>query len=224
MKKLTLVVAVVSVITLAQTSVAVARDDDRGDRGSYRGDANTEQSRQFGQRTGGGENRRDGFGREERNRQERIADRIDSRQERQKERIRNGSEDGSLTREEGRELRRDHRRIEKLEERFARDGRFDPRERNILDEAQDRASKRIYNARHNDYYRNGHHDNDHRHGWEERSHHNHGRHFGWWHHDHNQYRDHSGKHRISAPSESVRFELELDFRDLSVGTSGSQQF
>lgn len=71
------------------------------------------------------------------------------RQERQRERIASGVADGSLTRPEARRVVRQQRSIERREQRMRRDdGRLGPRERVRLDHALDRASSRIYYARH----------------------------------------------------------------------------
>jgi hypothetical protein len=80
---------------------------------------------------------------------------VDGRQANQRERIRDGIEAGDLTRKEARRLRRQQRRIARMEDRLGADGYFTPRERRRMDRVLDRASRRIARARHNDRYRGG---------------------------------------------------------------------
>lgn len=203
MKKLSHVVAVVSLLALAQMDVALAGDD-------------------FWDRRGG-------------NRQDRFADRVDSRQDKQWDRIRDGRTEGSLNRKESRILHQDQHRIADLEDRFGKDGRVNGHERHIIERAQDRASEHIFKARHNGYYRGERHDRGHHYGWEKHKHYSHKPHSIWGHHGHTHYvprflhdHGHGGRyverHRIYVPAESSRFDLNLHFRDVSAGVSGSRQF
>ncbi len=87
---------------------------------------------------------------------------VDRRQNRQWSRIASGIADGDLSRREARRLRKDQRKIARMERHFDRDGYCSPRERRALDRALDRASQRIERARHRDH---GRHHYRHRHGW-----------------------------------------------------------
>lgn len=93
--------------------------------------------------------------------------RIDRRQERQSKRIRHGVRSGELTRWETKKLRKQQRRIARMERRFTADGRVTRKERKRLVRALDRASDRIAEAKHNDLFRRWHgyghrYDHDHR--------------------------------------------------------------
>lgn len=79
---------------------------------------------------------------------------INQRQNRQHHRIYRGSRNGSLTRQEGRRLRRQQVRIDRQERRFRRSGgHVSLRERRILRNRQNQASRNIYRLRHNRFYR-----------------------------------------------------------------------
>lgn len=91
---------------------------------------------------------------------DRFERRFDRRQERQQERIAEGRRSGDLTRGESRRLRGEQHRIEHMAHRFGADGHYSKRERHRLAEAQRRADRHIYRARHNDRSRGDHHD-----GW-----------------------------------------------------------
>ena len=80
-------------------------------------------------------------------------DRVDRRQERQRARLIQGRRSGELTRGEFRRLKKQQRRIERMERRFSSDGFLSGRERRRLERAQDRASRRIARLKHNDIYR-----------------------------------------------------------------------
>lgn len=95
------------------------------------------------------------------NRSRRFEKRFDRRQDRQQRKIRRSLRKGELTRGEARLLRKQQRRIGRLADRFAEDGRFSKAERKRLKRAQERASRRISRARHNNYYRD---DTHHRYG------------------------------------------------------------
>lgn len=78
---------------------------------------------------------------------------IEQRLDRQHWRIKQGVRSGELTRKEARSLRRQQRRISRLERRFSSDGWLDRGERHELRDKLDRASDRIYRLKHNDRYR-----------------------------------------------------------------------
>jgi hypothetical protein len=75
--------------------------------------------------------------------------RVERREVRQHARIREGVQSGQLTRPEARRLRAGQRRVDRMEWRTGRDGVVTMRERNRLDRAQDRQSRRIYRLKHN---------------------------------------------------------------------------
>ena len=77
---------------------------------------------------------------------------INQRQERQRHRIRDGINNGSLVRDEAKRLRKQQRRIAQLEADFRADGRFSRDERATIQARLDKASKRIYQLKHNDRY------------------------------------------------------------------------
>lgn len=76
------------------------------------------------------------------------ADWVDGRQQVQRERIRDGIASGALDRGEIKRLRKDQRRINRLEERLGADGHYSRRDRRALDRALDRSGKHIARARH----------------------------------------------------------------------------
>ena len=80
-------------------------------------------------------------------------DRWDRRQERQLARIRHAWHDGELSRGELQQLRKEQRRIAKLQRRFRADDHLSAKERRRLERAQDRASRHIRVASHNDRVR-----------------------------------------------------------------------
>lgn len=79
--------------------------------------------------------------------------RVDRRQERQRYRIKQGRRSGELTRGESRRLKKQQKRIARMEDRFYADDYLSGRERRRLAHAQDRASRRIARFKHNDIYR-----------------------------------------------------------------------
>lgn len=83
----------------------------------------------------------------------RFDDRLNRRQDRQHVRIHHGVRSGELNRHEARKLRKHQHRIDRLERRFAADGRFTKPERRRLTRALNRSSNRIYRYKHNDRYR-----------------------------------------------------------------------
>ncbi len=78
-------------------------------------------------------------------------ERIDQRQERQARRIEHGIDNGSLTHREAKKLRKQQRRIRKLERKMRADGHLEKRERRTLQSRLDQASDRIYRLKHNDH-------------------------------------------------------------------------
>lgn len=95
-----------------------------------------------------------------------AADEIDARQARQLQRIEQGVRAGTLTRHEARGLIEEQKRIAELERRADRDGRVDRHERAEIAAAQDRASGRIFQEKHDS-------DNRPRHHWKR---------YGYWGH------------------------------------------
>lgn len=77
---------------------------------------------------------------------------VDRRQARQRARIRDARRNGTLSSRETRHLRKDQRRIARMDRRFAADGRYTPRERQIMKHSLDRSSKRIWRKKHNGHY------------------------------------------------------------------------
>lgn len=68
---------------------------------------------------------------------------INDRQDRQEVRIEEGRRHGAITWREGLKLRAEQRRIANVEREFRKDGYLDRKERRILTNMQNRASKRI---------------------------------------------------------------------------------
>lgn len=75
--------------------------------------------------------------------------RVDRREARQQKRINNGIGSGALTPKETYRLQRQQANINAQETRFKSDGNLSRRERRVLENHQDRASKNIYRAKHN---------------------------------------------------------------------------
>lgn len=73
--------------------------------------------------------------------------RIDRRQATQRARIKQGWRSGDLNRKQVARLRKDQRKIGKLERRFGADGHYNRYERRIIRHKLDRASKRIWRMR-----------------------------------------------------------------------------
>jgi len=80
-------------------------------------------------------------------------DRVDRRQDRQRARLIQGRRSGELTRGEFRRLEKQQKKIAHMERRFSWDGHLSGKERRRLERAQDRASRHIAHAKHNDVYR-----------------------------------------------------------------------
>jgi D-alanyl-D-alanine carboxypeptidase len=76
------------------------------------------------------------------------ADTIDRRQAEQARRIEQGQRSGSLTARESADLRAEQARITELERRAKADGVVTRREAQVLDRAQDAASRHIYQEKH----------------------------------------------------------------------------
>lgn len=83
-----------------------------------------------------------------------LADRADRRQHRQGARIRQGVKSGEITRGEAKHLRKQQRRIRRVEKRAESDGTVTDQEQQRLENMQDRASKTIFRAKHNEKDRN----------------------------------------------------------------------
>lgn len=79
--------------------------------------------------------------------------RVDRRQDRQWSRLFQGRHSGELNRGEFRSLKREQKKIGRMERRFSSDGYLSGRERYRLERAQDRASRHIARAKHNDTFR-----------------------------------------------------------------------
>ena len=77
------------------------------------------------------------------------ADRSNIRDHRQTQRIRQGVRSGEITRPEVRRLKKEQRRIDSAYHRASADGHVNWRERQRLDKMQDRASRHIYQVKHN---------------------------------------------------------------------------
>ena len=79
--------------------------------------------------------------------------RVDRRRDRQWSRLLQGRRSGELSRGEFRRLKKQQRRIGRMERRFSSDGYLSGRERYRLERAQSRASRHIARAKHNDIYK-----------------------------------------------------------------------
>ena len=75
---------------------------------------------------------------------------INTRQENQQERIEQGVKSGELTKGETAHLEKQERHINREKKRFKADGNFTPAERAKLEHDQNRASRHIAGAKHND--------------------------------------------------------------------------
>ena len=82
-----------------------------------------------------------------------YATRFEQRIDRQHRRIERGVRSGELTRKEAKHLRKQLRRIARLERRYTRDGFLDRHERRKLHSKLNVASDRIYRLKHNNRYR-----------------------------------------------------------------------
>jgi hypothetical protein len=77
--------------------------------------------------------------------------RVDRRLSNQRARTRAGWENGDLTRRELKRVRKDQHKIARMDRRFGSDGRYTGHERRKLNKALDRASHRVYRAKHNSH-------------------------------------------------------------------------
>ena len=84
-----------------------------------------------------------------------LAGRVKKRQVRQKKRIHQGVRSGELTRGETKALKKEQRRIQKAKRRARSDGKVTKKERARLEHMQDRSSRHIYRAKHNERDRSG---------------------------------------------------------------------
>lgn len=134
---------------LATSGPTFARDREerRYERDHHRS-AQTERRRGHEDR---GDRRREHPARQDR--ADRFDRRVDRRQDRQHARIHHGLRSGELNRHEAHRLRKQQRRIDRMERRFSADGRLTRPERRRLTRALDRASERIHRYKHNDRYR-----------------------------------------------------------------------
>lgn len=199
MKKFPLVLAALAALTLGATGFAEARD-----RGAGHG-AKQHRPAQAQHRAGPR-----GFER-----------RVDRRQMRQRARIREGVASGTLNRRQAARLRKDQRRVRGMERRFAADGRFDRRERRVLDHALDRSSKRIWRMKGKRYGKHRGHRPRFRvkDGWRGKRHYRgHGRHFRR--HHHRRHVQYVYPVYDDRPAHSLGVDIETkDFR-FSVNKSG----
>ena len=74
---------------------------------------------------------------------------IDAREANQQKRIEQGVQSGQLNAKEAAHLEKREERIEKLEEKAKADGVITKKEMKRIDAAQDRASRKIFNKKHN---------------------------------------------------------------------------
>jgi hypothetical protein len=139
--------------------------------------------------------------------QPRFERRIDRRQDRQWSRIQNGIDSGELSRREARRLIKQQNRIDRLEDRFERDGYYSPREKRKMERVLDRASRKIKRAKHNDR------------GW---------RGYGWrrWHHGKWEapYDDYPTYDDSYAPSSSSSASISAQTDGFSISWNRSRQY
>jgi hypothetical protein len=81
--------------------------------------------------------------------QHRFERRFDRRLSKQHDRVRHGWNNGEITRKELKRIRKDRHKIARMDRRFGSDGHYTRHERRRLSNAMDRASRRIYRAKHN---------------------------------------------------------------------------
>ena len=158
MIKLTHIVTVTTALVIGLSGVASAKEGDRTERGNKQ---RTDMERSARNRSRDVKLERSVTSRPARDRDlnrrgSGSENRVDRRQENQRARIRDGRESGALTRWESKKLRRDQKKISRTERRFERDGHLNKREQHILNKKQDRASRRIYQAKNNDRSRGDH--------------------------------------------------------------------
>ncbi len=77
------------------------------------------------------------------------AGRIKTRQTNQEERISDGIESGELNQKEALKLQQEQNQIRKFKHNARSDGKLTVKERDKIENMQDRASKRIFRAKHN---------------------------------------------------------------------------
>lgn len=85
------------------------------------------------------------------------ADRFNVKNHRQTQRIRQGIHSGKITRPEAQRLKNEQRHIHSAYRRAFADGHLNRREHQRLSKLQNRASRHIYQAKHNRAYRKAHH-------------------------------------------------------------------
>ncbi len=95
--------------------------------------------------------------------QGRVERTYDRRENRQMQRIRNGVRNGEITRNEYGRLQKEQRRFDRSYDRAASDGYLNRHERKRLHNMQDRASRHIYRAMHDNATRYRHHRKGHPH-------------------------------------------------------------
>lgn len=78
-----------------------------------------------------------------------IADPSTKTEIRQRARIAEGRADGSLTRHEKKQLKRQQRHIRRMKKKAAADGTITPGEKQKITKAQRRANRNIYRKKHN---------------------------------------------------------------------------
>lgn len=79
-----------------------------------------------------------------------FAGRVKNRQIKQQKRIHQGIHSGELTKGEVHKIQREQKRLQKSKRQAWSDGKLTPKERVRLEHRQDRASRHIYRAKHND--------------------------------------------------------------------------
>ena len=82
------------------------------------------------------------------------AGRAGKRQVNQQKRIHQGVKSGEITKKEFKHLEREQARLQKSKKRAFSDGKLTGREKLMLEHRQDKASRHIYRAKHNDRDRN----------------------------------------------------------------------
>ncbi len=75
---------------------------------------------------------------------------LDQREDRQQQRIQQGADSGALTPGETRHLEGEEARIQATEDRMGADGHLSPRERERLNQMENKANQDIYRLKHND--------------------------------------------------------------------------
>lgn len=88
------------------------------------------------------------------------ARRVDKRENRQSHRIQQGIKSGEVTKREAKKLIRGQKKVHAMENQAKADGDFSLEEKARIEHAQDRQSKKIFRAKHNERDRNGTNDAD----------------------------------------------------------------